>query len=126
MERKEAILLVEDSEMQRETARSILEDLGYKRVIEAKDGQEALQALQKEKFDLILSDLEMPKMDGQELLQKIRSNPDYKDIPFIMLTIYDEKEKIVRAAGAGVSDYIIKPIERNTLKTRLKKIFGDA
>jgi len=123
--KKETILIVEDSELQREAAHSIIESLGYTRILQAKDGVEAMEHLSKNKVDLIISDLEMPGMNGLELLAEVRNSPEHKTIPFIMLTIFDDKEKIVQAAKSGVSDYIIKPIERNTLKVRLKRIFGN-
>lgn len=123
--KKETILIVEDSELQREAAHAIIESLGYTRILQAKDGIEAMEHLRKNKVDLIISDLDMPGMNGIELLTEVRNSPEHKTIPFIMLTIFDDKGKIVQAAKSGVSDYIIKPIERNTLKVRLKRIFGN-
>ena len=119
-----AVLLVEDSDLQREVARSLLEEMGFGRVIVARDGVEALQQLEKGKVDFILSDWEMPEMDGLELLKNVRAKEDYKNTPFIILTVVDQKERIVNAMQAGVTDYIIKPVEKNILKDKLKKIFG--
>ncbi len=117
------VLLVEDSDLQREVARSLLEEMGFGRVIVARDGVEALQQLEKGKVDFILSDWEMPEMDGLELLKNVRAKEDYKNTPFIILTVVDQKERIVNAMQAGVTDYIIKPVEKNILKDKLKKIF---
>lgn len=120
------VLLVEDSDLQREIAKDFLKDLGFGVVMEAKDGVEALQHLQKGKIDLILSDWQMPEMDGLELLKQVKANPSYKDIPFIILTVVDEKDQIVQAVKEGVTDYIIKPVERHILKVKLKKLFDPA
>ncbi len=119
------ILLVEDSDLQREVAKGLLEEIGFGRVIEAKDGVEALQVLQKRTIDLILSDWEMPEMDGLELLKKVRSTKEYEHIPFIILTANDQKDYILQAVRAGVTDYIIKPMERDILKTKLNKLSED-
>lgn len=117
------VLLVEDSELQREIAAEILKDLGFGVVVEAKDGEDALQKLHSGKIDLILSDWQMPVMDGLELLKQVKATPKYKDIPFIILTVVDEKNQIIQAVKEGITDYIIKPVERQTLKVKLKKIF---
>ena len=118
------ILLVEDSDLQREVAKSHLEDLGFDRVVEAKDGRDAYRYVQKRKVDLIISDWEMPEMDGLELLGRIRQNDILGNIPFIILTVFDDKEKIIAAVKAGITDYIVKPVERNVLEKKIKNIFG--
>ncbi len=119
------ILLVEDSAIQREAAHCLLEDLGYSKVFAVENGVEALQTLQNRTIDLIISDWEMPEMDGLELLKKIRTTPDYSHIPFIILTARDQRNKIALAVGWKVTDYIIKPVERSILKEKLKKILKD-
>ena len=105
------ILLVEDSDLQREVAKSHLEDLGFDRVVEAKDGREAYRYLQKRKVDLIISDWEMPEMDGLELLSRIRQNAILENIPFIILTVFDDKEKIVAAVKEGNGYFLQYPPE---------------
>ncbi|MEE9118511.1 MAG: response regulator, partial [Calditrichia bacterium] len=84
-----------------------------------------LRALKKEKYDLIFCDWNMPDMSGMEVLKKIRSDDELKDIPFIMVTAKAEEEKILAAIKAGVSNYILKPFTAKTINETLMKVFGD-
>lgn len=80
-------------------------------VITASNGQEGLEKAEKEKPDIILLDINMPIMDGHEMLERLKSNPDLKDTPVIMLTAYSDKRDIVKAADLGVADYVTKPFD---------------
>ena len=80
-------------------------------VITASNGKEGLEKAQKEKPDIVLLDINMPIMDGHEMLERLKSNPDLKDTPVIMLTAYSDKRDIVKASDHGVADYVTKPFD---------------
>ena len=118
------VLIVDDFATMRRIVKNILRQLGFTNISEADDGKTALQALKKEKFDLILSDWNMPEMPGIELLKAVRADDELKDIPFLMVTAEAEKGNIVEAVKLGVSNYIIKPFTAETMSEKLGKIFG--
>jgi two-component system chemotaxis response regulator CheY len=118
------ILVVDDSSLMRGFAKSSLKQLKLNNVTEAEDGVEALAELKKEKYDLILSDLYMPNMDGLELLKAVRNDRDLKNIPFIIMTIKEKKESLIEALEAGLNDYLIKPVTANALSKKLSKVFA--
>ncbi|MCS7150215.1 MAG: chemotaxis response regulator CheY [Caldimicrobium sp.] len=118
------ILVVDDFSTMRKIIRNILSQLGFKNIIEADDGTSAMEILSKEKIDLIISDWNMPKMSGLELLKAVRSNEQTKDLPFIMVTAEAQKENILEAIKYRVSQYIVKPFTPETLKEKLEKVFG--
>ena len=118
------VLIVDDFATMRRIVKNILRQLGFTNISEADDGKTALQALKKEKYDLILSDWNMPGMPGIELLKAVRSDDELKDIPFLMVTAEAEKENIVEAVKLGVSNYIVKPFTAETMSEKLRKIFG--
>ncbi len=118
------ILVVDDYSLMRGFAKSSLKQLKLNNVTEAEDGVEALAELKKEKYDLILSDLFMPNMDGLELLKAVRNDRDLKNIPFIIMTINKKKESLKEALEAGLNDYLIKPVTTNDLSKKLSKVFA--
>jgi len=118
------ILVVDDQATMRKIIKNILGQLGFKNIIEADDGTTAWEILQKEPVDLIISDWNMPKMSGLELLKKVRGDDKLKDTPFLMVTAEAQKEYIIEAAKYRVSQYIVKPFTPETLKEKLEKIFG--
>jgi len=118
------VLIVDDFATMRRIVKNILRQLGFTNISEADDGKTALQALKKEKYDLILSDWNMPGMPGIELLKAVRSDDELKNIPFLMVTAEAEKENIVEAVKLGVSNYIVKPFTAETMSEKLGKIFG--
>ncbi len=118
------VLVVDDFATMRRIIKNILLQLGFKNIIEADDGTTAWEILNKEKIDLIISDWNMPKMPGIELLKKVRGDDRFKDIPFLMVTAEAQKENIVEAVKYRVSQYIVKPFTPETLQEKLKKIFG--
>ena len=91
--------------------------------MEADDGSVAWEMLQKDPVDFIVSDWNMPKMTGIELLKKVRADDNLKDIPFLMVTAEAQKENIVEAVKARVSNYIVKPFTPETLSEKIEKIF---
>jgi len=118
------ILIVDDFSTMRKIIRNILTQLGFKNILEADDGTTALEILKKEKVDLIISDWNMPKMSGLELLKAVRSDENLKDVPFVMVTAEAQKENILEAIKYKVNQYIVKPFTPETLKEKLEKVFG--
>lgn len=119
MRRQPHILIVDDDGFIRDAVNQIAKTLGYKSTL-AKDGNEALQLAKEEVFDLILSDLYMPIMDGNELIRSIREMPEYKQTPFIFLSSSDERNTWIRNLNAGADDFISKPFDKKILALKLK------
>ncbi|RYZ61957.1 MAG: response regulator [Proteobacteria bacterium] len=122
------ILIVDDIQSLRDLLKAYLHRIGFWNLTEATDGQEALDLLweadQKgEAVGLIISDWNMPNMDGIELLKRIRMVPDWKNLPFLLLTTESEKAKVVEAVQAQVSNYVVKPVDEQTLKEKLMKVW---
>lgn len=116
------ILIVDDMLTIRKIAKKILFELHFKNIFEAADGNEAWMIINQEKnLDLIISDWNMPKMNGMDLLLKVRSTPDVCHIPFIMLTAESDMAQVKQAVKMGVDDYVLKPFTSETLKTRLEQ-----
>jgi two-component system chemotaxis response regulator CheY len=117
-------LVVDDFSTMRRIVRNILKQLGHSEVEEAENGREALQKLQREPFDFIISDWNMPTMDGLELLRAVRADPRLKTVPFLMVTAESKQENVVEAIKSGVSNYIVKPFTADVLKGKIDKILG--
>jgi two-component system chemotaxis response regulator CheY len=117
-------LIVDDFATMRRIVKNILTQLGFKNFIEADDGSTAWDILQKEQVDFIVSDWNMPKMTGIELLKKVRADERFQNLPFLMVTAEAQKENIVEAVKARVSNYIVKPFTPETLSEKIQKIFG--
>ena len=120
---KMKFLVVDDFSTMRRIVRNLLKELGFTNVDEAEDGQVALQKLNSLPFDFVVTDWNMPNMDGLTLLQNIRANPSLKHLPVLMITAEAKKENIIAAAQAGASGYIVKPFTAGTLSEKLEKIF---
>jgi two-component system, chemotaxis family, chemotaxis protein CheY len=116
------VLIVDDFLTMRRIVRKILRDLDFQNILEAEDGTAALDILKTTKVDLIVSDWNMPKMTGLELLKEVRGNDSFKDTPFLMVTAEAQKENIVEAVKARVSNYIVKPFTAAILEEKLAKI----
>ena len=119
------ILVVDDVASMRHVTKSILMIANYTNVTQATDGANALVILDNETFDLIICDWDMPNMNGLELLIEIRKHQNIKDTPFLMLTANTDKEKVDVATKAGVSDYVIKPIQPSVLLEKIEKCLSD-
>ncbi len=117
------VLVVDDAATMRRIVRGLLRELGLKNIREAEDGAIALESLKTHKMDLVVSDWSMPNMTGLELLQKMKADDGLKDIPVLMVTAESKKENIMQAVQAGVSNYIVKPFNSQTLEDKLHKIF---
>lgn len=120
---KMKFLVVDDFSTMRRIVRNLLKELGFLNVDEAEDGAVALAKLTSEPFDFVVTDWNMPNMDGLTLLQKVRADPQLKHLPVLMITAEAKKENIVAAAQAGASGYIVKPFTAGTLNEKLSKIF---
>lgn len=120
---KMKFLVVDDFSTMRRIVRNLLKELGFTNVDEAEDGLIALQKLNTLPFDFVVTDWNMPNMDGLTLLQKIRATPSLKHLPVLMITAEAKKENIIAAAQAGASGYIVKPFTTATLSEKLEKIF---
>jgi two-component system, chemotaxis family, chemotaxis protein CheY len=116
------VLVVDDFSTMRRIVRNILRDLDFKTVLEAEDGLAAVEVLSTHKVDFIVSDWNMPRMTGLELLKYVRSTEAIKDTPFLMVTAESQKENVVEAVKARVSNYIVKPFTAATLAEKLAKI----
>ncbi len=116
-------LVVDDFSTMRRIVRNLLKELGFNNVDEAEDGMVALSKLRESKFDFVVSDWNMPNMDGLTLLQSVRADPNLKHLPVLMITAEAKKENIIAAAQAGASGYIVKPFTAATLQEKFEKIF---
>ncbi|WP_435408363.1 chemotaxis response regulator CheY [Pleionea litopenaei] len=117
------ILIVDDFSTMRRIVKNLLRDLGFTNTAEADDGQTALPMLQSGDFDFLVTDWNMPGMQGIDLLKNVRADPALKDLPVLMVTAEAKREQIVEAAQAGVNGYIVKPFTAGTLKEKIDKIF---
>jgi two-component system chemotaxis response regulator CheY len=122
---KTKFLIVDDFSTMRRIVRNLLKELGYSNADEAEDGVVALQKLETmpSEYNFVVSDWNMPNMDGLTLLQKIRSSSQLKHLPVLMITAEAKKENIIAAAQAGASGYIVKPFTAATLAEKLEKVF---
>ncbi|AMD01813.1 MULTISPECIES: chemotaxis response regulator CheY [Halomonas] len=118
-----SFLVVDDFPTMRRIVRSLLKELGYTNVEEAEDGQEALSKLRSGGFEFVVSDWNMPNLDGLEMLKQIRADDGLKELPVLMVTAEAKKENIIAAAQAGASGYVVKPFTAATLEEKLNKIF---
>ena len=118
------ILVVDDFQTMRRIIRNYLRQLGFNNVEEAEDGDVALEKLIETQFDFVITDWNMPKMTGIDLLKKIRAENNFKNIPVLIITAEAEKENVVQAAQAGVKDYIVKPFTPEVLQAKIEKIFS--
>lgn len=117
------ILLVDDSSTMRRLIRKILRQLGFVNIVEADDGTTAWEVLQKEEIEFIVSDWNMPKMKGIDLLRQVRASEKYSEIPFLMVTGEAQEKNVLEAVEARVSNYIVKPFNEYTLQKKIDKIF---
>jgi two-component system, chemotaxis family, chemotaxis protein CheY len=115
-------LIVDDFSTMRRIVRGLLKEIGYLNAEEAEDGSVALSMLKNAKFDFVVSDINMPVMNGFELLSAIKADDSLKHLPVLMVTAEARKEDIVRAAQDGAAGYIVKPFTKATLEEKVAKI----
>jgi len=118
------ILVVDDSATMRRIVTNVLGMLGFSNITLAIDGTEALQFLVSDDFDLIVSDWNMEPVSGMDLLRHVRKDGKLKNLPFIMLSAESDKKSIIEAMKNGVSEYIVKPFSKETLRNKIQNIFG--
>ena len=118
------ILVVDDYQTMIRIIRNLLRQVGFDNVDDATDGSSALAKMQHKKYGLVISDWNMEPMTGYELLRQIRSNPNLQSTPFIMVTAESKTENVMAAKQAGVNNYIVKPFNADTLKTKIDAVFA--
>lgn len=118
------ILIVDDFSTMRRIEKNILKHIGFSHIDEAGDGKEALQKLKSKKYDLVISDWNMPVMEGIELLRAVRRDDDLKHLPFLMVTAEAEKASVLMAIKEGVSNYVVKPFTEEVIKGKIQQIFN--
>jgi|TARA_B100001996_G_scaffold18377_1_gene15105 two-component system, chemotaxis family, chemotaxis protein CheY len=117
------VLIVDDFAVSRKVLVITLEQLGFDNIEEVSDGNSALVRLKSGLFDLVITDMEMPKMSGLELLQQIRYDPNLKQIPVLIVTENGMQEDIVAAFKAGLNAYVVKPVDVKVFAEKMKNIF---
>ncbi|KQW40435.1 response regulator [Rhizobacter sp. Root404] len=115
-------LIVDDFSTMRRIVRGLLKEIGYNNADEAEDGSVALNMLKNSKYDFVVSDINMPVMNGFELLSAVKADDTLKHLPVLMVTAEARKEDIVRAAKDGAAGYIVKPFTKATLEEKVQKI----
>ncbi|WP_027210682.1 chemotaxis response regulator CheY [Burkholderia sp. WSM2232] len=122
MDKAMKFLVVDDFPTMRRIVRNLLKELGYGNVDEAEDGQAGLSRLRGGTYDFVISDWNMPNLDGLAMLKEIRADANLKHLPVLMVTAESKKENIIAAAQAGASGYVVKPFTAATLDEKLNKI----
>jgi two-component system chemotaxis response regulator CheY len=120
---KMKILVVDDFSTMRRIVKNVLKQIGFENIEEAEDGAQGLAKLKGGGYGFVVSDWNMPNMDGLEFFKASRQDPALKDIPFLMVTAEAEKEKVVTAIQAGVNNYIVKPFTAEIFKEKMDRIF---
>jgi two-component system chemotaxis response regulator CheY len=118
------VMIVDDQFSVRQITRNTLEQLGIRHIFEAEQGKEAFEKVALQPVDLIISDYNMPEMDGMELLRAVRGSPAMRKIPFILLTGRGDRELVVKAAQAGVNNYLVKPFTAQILRDKIEQVVG--
>ncbi len=119
------VLVVDDMSTMRRIVKNVLKQIGFSDITEAENGQEALTKLRGGDFGLVVSDWNMPVMQGIELLRTVRADEELKNLPFLMVTAEAQKENIIEAVQAGVSNYVVKPFTAEALQAKLEKVFAN-
>jgi two-component system chemotaxis response regulator CheY len=118
------VLVVDDQNSVRQMTRITLEQIGVRHIHEAENGVKAIDTASTQPLDLIISDYNMPEMDGMELLRAVRGHPAARRIPFILVTGRGDRELVVKAAQAGANNYVVKPFTADILKTKIEQVIG--
>jgi len=117
------VLVVDDFATMRRIVKNVLKQIGFTKIVEADDGSTALAVLKNDRVDLIISDWNMPKVTGLELLKAVRGDDSMKNIPFLMVTAEGQKDNIVQAVQARVSNYVVKPFTPETIQEKIEQMF---
>ncbi|ADD69602.1 response regulator receiver protein [Denitrovibrio acetiphilus DSM 12809] len=124
MAHEHVIITVDDSSTMRRIIKNTLTKLGFTNVLEAANGVEGLDVLAKNDVDMIITDWNMPEMDGLTFVKTIRSKEEYKETPILMVTTEAAKEDILTALRSGVNNYVVKPFTPDTLQEKVNKLLG--
>jgi len=116
------VLVVDDFPTMRRIVKNLLKQLGYENIDEAEDGSQALAKLKAGGYGLLITDWNMPVMEGIDLLKNVRADDALKELPVLMVTAEAEKDKVITAIKAGVDNYVVKPFTAEVLKEKLEKI----
>lgn len=119
------VLVVDDYKTMVRIIRNLLKQIGFEDVDEASDGTEALAKLKERSYGLVISDWNMEPMTGYALLKEVRADPALAATPFIMVTAESKTENVIAAKKAGVNNYIVKPFNAQTLKSKIDAVFGE-
>lgn len=119
------ILIVDDFPVMRKLVRAALKEIGLVNTVQAKSGLDAIGRLEEGGVELVISDWNMPELDGLELLKWIRSSGRFKHLPFLMVTARGEREHVIKAVQAGVNNYIIKPFTAQDLEAKIAQVFAE-
>jgi two-component system, chemotaxis family, chemotaxis protein CheY len=118
------VLVVDDQTSVRQMTRLTLEQIGVKLIHEAENGTQAVEKATVQPLDLIISDYNMPEMDGLGLLRAIRGHPSARRVPFILVTGRGDRELVVKAAQAGANNYVVKPFTADILRSKIEQVIG--
>jgi len=116
------VCVVEDEKVSRTMTLEMLKKMGLNKIVASTNGQIALDKLKAQEADLIISDWHMPVMDGLELYKAVKKEETLKDIPFLMVTVEDSKEKVIEALKLGIRDYIVKPLQKSSFEAKVKTL----
>jgi two-component system, chemotaxis family, chemotaxis protein CheY len=119
------VLVVDDYSTMVRIIRNLLRQLGFADVDDARDGVSALEKMHARRYGLVISDWNMEPMSGFDLLRQVRSDPGLGDVPFIMVTAESKTENVIAAKKAGVNNYIVKPFNAQTLKSKIEAVFSE-
>jgi two-component system chemotaxis response regulator CheY len=120
-----SVLVVDDYNTMIRIIRNLLKQLGFENIDDASDGSAALNKMRGKKYGLVISDWNMEPMTGYDLLREVRADPSLSTTPFIMITAESKTENVIAAKKAGVNNYIVKPFNAATLKTKIEAVFPD-
>ena len=118
------VLIVDDQKSVRQVTRMTLEEIGVRHIHEAENGVQGIDTASLQPLDLIISDYNMPEMDGLGLLRAVRGHPAARRVPFILVTGRGDKELVVKAAQAGANNYVVKPFTADILKQKIEQVIG--
>lgn len=124
LKRNLKVLIVDDLPSARRVTKKLLRSLMINDIVEAADGSKAMEILKKGGIDLVISDWRMPDIEGIELVKLLRAEKRFEKLPFIMMTSYSDKDVVVTAVQAGISDFIAKPFNAAILGEKINKVFG--
>lgn len=125
IDKRMPVLIVDDYKTMLRIVKNLLIQIGFENVDEATDGSMALAKLKEKRYGLVISDWNMEPMSGFELLKKVREAETTKNLPFIMVTAESKTDNVIAARQAGVNNYIVKPFNAETLKSKIEQVFGE-